>query len=34
MDSITSVVWDADGMSLAVGCNKGQVLIWDVNEQK
>lgn len=26
--------WDTEGCSLAVGCNKGNVMIWDVNEQK
>jgi len=30
-DSITSVCWSGAGSSsLAIGCNKGEVLIWDV----
>ncbi len=33
-DSIASVGWAENGNSLAIGCNKGDVLIWDVIKQK
>ena len=30
-DIVTSVGWAADSSLLAVGCNRGQVQLWDVN---
>ena len=33
-DSITSVCWSEIGSILAIGCNKGEVLIWDTKQQK
>lgn len=33
-DTVTSVSWAADGQLLAVGCSKGEVQLWDVNEMK
>lgn len=33
-DSIASVGWAENGNTLAIGCNKGDVLIWDVLKQK
>ena len=33
-DLVTSVCWANKGSLLAVGCNKGDVCIWDVNYSK
>lgn len=33
-DTITSVCWSGIGSLLSIGCSKGQVLIWDVKQQK
>jgi cell division cycle 20-like protein 1 (cofactor of APC complex) len=33
-DTVTSVSWAVDGQLLAVGCSKGEVQLWDVNEMK
>ena len=33
-DLITSVCWSNNGPTLSIGCNKGDVLVWDVNYEK
>ena len=33
-DMITSVCWSNNGPTLSIGCNKGDVLVWDVNYEK
>lgn len=33
-DLITSVCWSKNGSSLSIGCNKGDVLVWDVGYEK
>jgi len=33
-DLVTSVGWSAGGDHLAVGCNRGEVQLWDVNKTK
>lgn len=33
-DIVTSVCWASKGSLLAIGCSKGDVLVWDVNYAK
>ena len=33
-DIVTSVCWATKGSLLSIGCNKGDVLLWDVNYTK
>lgn len=33
-DLVTSVCWASKGSLLSIGCNKGDVLVWDVNHSK
>ena len=33
-DVVTSVSWATRGSLLSIGCNKGDVLVWDINKAK